>query len=293
MSISQDTSYRETTRGRDNPDPARNLRSVRSRAPRPYRFSFKGTSDPLNAIAPDPPTYLTTDFQQKQGAVGDYIKNAIRAMWDQHINPDEFSASWKDLGPMVKTLIAQYFDASAANASDFYRNMTVVHGLPFPRVYPARFSGKHLERMTGSVANGSFYHQLNTKGAEPGSASGVARNTLSGAGARFALNGARNTVINAVARDPNALGWERLIEPGACSYCAAQAVKGPFKPGNTGFRAHDYCSCLALPVLRGATLNPNAKLRDEWNRITGTFTGKEARAAWDKYWSEHGDDTAA
>jgi len=291
MSISADTSYRETTRGRDNPEPSRNLRNVRSRAPRPYRFSFKGTSDPLNAIAPDPPTYLTTDFQQKQGAVSDYIKNAIRAMWDQHINPGEFASSWKDLGPVIKTLIAQYFDASAANGADFYRNMTVVHDLPFPRVFPARFSGQHLERMTSNVANGSFANQLNRMGAEPVRASQVARNTLSGAGARFALNGARNTVINAVAHDPNALGWERLIEPGACSYCASQAAKGPFKPGNTGFRAHDYCTCLALPVLRGATLNPNANLRDEWNKITGTFTGKEARAAWDKYWSEHGDDT--
>jgi hypothetical protein len=45
-----------------------------------------------------------------------------------------------------------------------------------------------------------------------------------------------------------------------------------------------------MPVLRGATANPNAELRDEWNKITGTFTGKEARAAWDMYWSQHGDD---
>jgi hypothetical protein len=299
MSTNTDTTFdrrpqrdRDAIRGRERTSPAATPTHDHRAPLRPSRFAFTGTSDPLNAIAPDPPTYLITDFQQKQGAVSNYIKNAIRAMWDQHINPDEFSASWKDLGPVVKTLIAQYFDASAANGADFYRNLTVVHGLPFPRVKPARFSGQHLERMTGSVANGSFYHQLNTKGAEPGSASGVARNTLSGAGARFALNGARNTVIATVARDPNALGWERLIEPGACSYCSSQAAKGPFKPGNTGFRAHDYCSCLALPVLRGATMNPNERLRDEWNRIAGTFTGKEARAAWDKYWSRHGDDTA-
>jgi hypothetical protein len=252
-----------------------------------------GTSDPLNAIAPDPPTYLTTDFQQKQGAVRDFVSNGIKAMWDQHIDPEQFSASWMDLGPVIKTLIAQHFDASAANSADFYRNLTVVNGLPFPRVYPARFSGQHLTRMAGSVANGSFYHQLNTKGADPVSASDSARNVMSGAGARFALNGARNTVTAAVARDPNAAGWERLIEPGACSYCSAQAAKGPFKPGNTSFRAHDNCACLAMPVLRGATMNPNDGLRDEWNKITGTFTGKEARAAWDKYWSEHGDENPA
>jgi hypothetical protein len=297
MSTSQDTAFdrtpqtdRSAIRGRENFDPSQTPRDGRTATPRPRRFSFSGTSDPLNAIAPDPPTYITTDFQQKQGSIRDYVARGIKAMWDQHIDPEQFSASWKDLGPVIKTLIAQHFDASAANGADFYRNLTVANDLPLARIHPARFSGQHLNRMAGSVTNGTFYHQLNTKGADPLTASDSARNTLSGAGARFALNGARNTVIANVAHDPNATGWERLIEPGACAYCAAQAAKGPFKPGNTSFRAHDNCACLAMPVLRGATMNPNGALRDEWNRITGTFTGKEARAAWDRYWSENGYD---
>jgi len=301
MSTSTDTAFdripqtdRNGPRGRERFDPNRVPRNARTAGPRPRRFTFSGTSDPLNAIAPDPPTYLITDLQQKQGALGDYVKNSLRAMWDQHIDPEDFSASWRDVGPVMKTMIAQAYDGSAANAAEFYRNYSVVHGLNFPNVHPAHFSGQHLERMAGSVANGSFYHQLNTKGVHAVSASGVARNTLSGAGARFALNGARNTVMAAVARDPQATGWERIIEPEACSYCTQQAAKGPFKPGQMGFRAHDYCSCLAIPVLRGTdTPGPNSELRATWDRITGTFTGKEARAAWDRYWSEHGNDTAS
>jgi hypothetical protein len=289
----EDTSYRETTRGRDNPDRVANLRSVRSRAPRASRFLFTGTSGPLATIAPSPPRMLDAHHEYEQGAVSEYVKNSIRAMWDAHIDPDRFSASWKDMGPILKILIAQAYAGSASNAADYYRNMHVVHGLDYPVVRPSGFSAQHLNRMTGSVANGTFYHHLNTKGEEPGKASEVARNTLSGAGARFALNGARNTVTAAVARDPEATGWERLLSPGACSYCAAQAAKGPFKPGNTSFRAHDYCSCLAKPVLRGVNDDsPNAELRDQWNRITETFTGKEARAAWDQYWREHGDNTS-
>jgi hypothetical protein len=211
-------------------------------------------------------------------------------MWDSHIDPDRFSASWKDMGPILKILIAQAYAGSASNAADYYRNMHVVNGLDYPVVRPAGFSAQHLNRMTGSVANGTFYHHLNTKGEEPGKASGFARNTLSGAGARFALNG-DGIRLRAVARDPEATGWERLLSPGSCSYCAAQAAKGPFKPGNTSFRAHDNCSCLAKPVLRVVNDDsPNAELRDQWNRITETFTGKEARAAWDLYWREHGGD---
>ena len=300
MSISQDTAFdrkpqrdRDAIRGRENPDPPPRQGNPSSRPPRASRFLFTGTSGPLAAIAPNPPRALDTRYESDQGALSEYVKNAIRAMWDSHIDPERFSASWKDMGPILKILIAQAYAGSAANAADYYRNLHVVHGLDYPVVRVAGFSAQHLNRMAGSVANGTFYHHLNTKGAEPGAASGVARNTLSGAGARFALNGARNTVTAAVARDPEAIGWERLLSPGACSYCAVQAAKGPFKPGNTSFRAHDYCSCLAKPVLRGVSDSPNAELRDQWNRITDTFTGREARAAWDKYWSEHGDDTAS
>ena len=301
MSINQDTAFdrtpqtdRDAIRGRSNPEPVKDSPNPSSKAPRARRFLFTGTSGPLAAIAPSPPRMLDSHYEYEQGTLSEYVKNAIRAMWDSHIDPERFSASWKDMGPILKILIAQAYAGSASNAADYYRNMHVVHGLDYPVVRPAGFSAQHLNRMAGSVANGTFYHHLNTKGEEPGTASGLARNTFSGARARFALNGARNTVTAAVARDPEATGWERLLSPGACSYCAAQADKGPFKPGNTSFRAHDYCSCLAKPVLRGVSDDsPNAELRDQWNRITETFTGKEARAAWDQYWREHGDDTAS
>lgn len=300
MSINQDTAFdrkpqtdRDAIRGRENPDSSPPTPKPSQRAPRASRFLFTGTSGPLAAIAPNPPRALDSHFEYEQGALSEYVKNAIRAMWDSHIDPDRFSASWKDMGPILKILIAQAFAGSASNAADYYRNMHIVQGLSFPVVHPAGFSPQHLNRMAGSVANGTFYHHLNKKGEEPGKASGAARNTLSGAGARFALNGARNTVTAAVARDPDAIGWERLLSPGSCSYCASQAAKGPFKPGNTSFRAHDYCNCLAKPVLRGVDDDsPNTELRDQWNRITETFTGKEARAAWDKYWREHGEDTS-
>ena len=214
MSINQDTAFdrrqqteRDGVRGRENPEPVPAARNPSSKAPRARRFLFTGTSGPLAAIAPNPPRALDAHFESEQGALSDYVKNAIRAMWDSHIDPDRFSASWKDMGPILKILIAQAYAGSASNAADYYRNMHVVHGLDYPVVRPAGFSAQHLNRMTGSVANGTFYHHLKTKGEDSGKASSAARNTLSGAGSRFALNGARNTVTAAVARDPEATGW--------------------------------------------------------------------------------------
>lgn len=287
---SKSQAYRNTTLGRANPDPNPAYPPAGSKGRSPYRLAFKGTSGPLNRISPDPPTMLTVQFRNDQDAVHNRVRDSIRALWDTHIDPEDFDGSWNDLGPIFKILVAQHFVGSAINAAEFYRNMKAVRGLSFPKISPAPLIVGHVNNMVGSVANGSFRHNLNTKRKEPGAASGVARNTLSGASARFALNGARNTIMAAVANDADATGWERLIEPDACSYCAAQAAKGPFKPGNRGFRAHDYCSCLAIPVFKGTdTPGENSSLREEWNRITGTFTGKDARAAWDQYWRQNGD----
>lgn len=283
--------YRNTTLGRANPEPTPEPTSAKPKARSPYRLALTGTSGPLNRISPDPPTMLTTKFRSDQAAVSSYTRDSIKALWDAHMDPEDFDGSWKDLGPIFKILIAQHFIGSAVHAAEFYRNMKVVHGLDYPKIFPAPLLAGHVENMARSVATGSFFHNLNTKRREPGAASLIARNTFSGASARFVLNGARNTITAAVANDPDATGWERLIEPDACSYCAVQAAKGPFKPGNRGFRAHDNCTCLAVPVFRGTSMpGPNSSLREEWNRITGTFTGKDARAAWDQYWREHNGD---
>ena len=295
MSINQDTAFerrpqtdRDGVLGRSNPGPIPGYPRPGSGGPSAYRLAFFGTSGPLNRISPDPPTVLTVKFRNDQAALAEHTKNSIRALWDTHMDPENFDTGWKDLGPIFKILIAQHFTGSAVDAANFYRSMKVVRGLDYPKVFPAPLIVGHVNNMAGSVANGSFRHNLNKKGKEPGAAFGIARNTFSGASARFVLNGARNTVMSAVANDPDATGWERLIEPDACSYCSAQAAKVPFKPGNLGFRAHDYCTCLAVPVFKGTdTPGPNSSLREEWNRITGTFTGKDARNAWDQYWREN------
>lgn len=282
--------YRDANLGRSNPDPLPSTANAPARPPSPRRFVFTGTPGPLARFAPDPPTALTVNYQKNQASLSSYVTDATRALWDQHMDPDNFSASWRDVGAVVKVLIAQSFMGSAQDAADYYRSMKVVNDLPLPRMRPAPLDVGHLSRMAGSVAQGTFYHHLNTKGEPAASASEIARNTMSGAGARFALNGARNTILRAVANDPDATGWDRMLEPmGACSYCAMQAAKGPFKPGQMGFRAHDYCKCLPIPVIRGRSPSAgNKDLQDQWNMITETATGKDARAAWEDYWRSHG-----
>jgi len=269
---------------RAGPGPTPDIPPASASHPRPSPVASRGTSSPLRRIAPDASAVLTGAYQDNQAALGNYVTTAIRSIWAQHIDPENFSGSWRDIGPVVKVIVAQHYAASAADAADYYRNMHVVNGLRLPAVRDSILNAGHLNRMAGAVANGNFYHQLNTQKVDPARASEIARNVMSGAGARFALQGGRSTVMAAVANDPDATGWERIMTPIACSYCSMQAAQGPFKPGNTRFRAHDYCHCLAAPVLRGRQPG-NQDVKQAWDKLTGGLSGDDARAAWDDYWA--------
>jgi hypothetical protein len=245
-----------------------------------------GMSGPLARIAPDPKKAITADYQDSQTAIGNYVTGAVQAMWDAHIDPENFASSWRDLGPIMKILVAQHYTGSAAQAAEYYRNLRVTNGLGRPRLFSAPLDVGHLSRVVGSVAGGEFYHQVSTRKSDTQHASTSARNKLARAANRFAMLGGRNTVTQAVAQDPEATGWDRLLSPGACSSCASLAARGPFKPGVTAFRAHDSCHCLASPVFRGSG-PANPELIQAWNQVAGGISGKDARAAWEEYWRQN------
>jgi hypothetical protein len=220
--------------------------------------------------------------------MGDYVSNGTKALWDVFMNPEDFAGSWKEIGPVIKVLMAQHYMASASDAAEFYRNRSVIHGLRRPSVKNAPLDMEHLNRVAGSVASGTFYHHTQTLHRDPVAAATSARNRLAGAADRFALLGGRNTILRAVANDPNAAGWERLLSPAPCSRCTQYAVQGPFDPGKGEFRAHDRCHCLAGPVFEGSRPT-NEDLANTWNRVTGGISGKQARAVWDQFWKENDD----
>jgi hypothetical protein len=169
-----------------------------------------------------------------------------------------------------------------------------VEGQGLAVVRPIEAIQSKLDHIADAVANGAFYHQLNKQCKSPGDASLIARNTLSGAGARFALMGGRDTITQATASDPNAAGWERIMSPTACSYCTQHAARGPFKSGMSDFHPHDYCGCVAVPLFKGKTPR-NAGLSAQWQQVTQGKTGVAARAAWEGHigGTRDGIDTSA
>lgn len=79
----------------------------------------------------------------------------------------------------------------------------------------------------------------------------IARARSAGAGMRHALDGGRETILETVRNDPDALGWARAASGNACAFCAMLASRGPvFSDGSGDFQAHDHCNCGVEPVYR-------------------------------------------
>lgn len=131
---------------------------------------------------------------------------------------------------------------------------------------------------------------------------------IAAAGARTAMNGARNATNQASVRDPRVIGWVRQSTTGTpCYWCAMlisrsvlyksefTAGKGqreeglpPFL-GDGLFKFHDNCHCTAVPVYSDAGIATDPKYAENryynelWNaHIKGKFGGNDAINEWRK-----------
>lgn len=92
----------------------------------------------------------------------------------------------------------------------------------------------------------------------------AAKTMSNDAAAKLVTDVARSTVTDAVAADPEAVGWARVAKPNACAFCRMLATRGGVYTSETAkFRAHNGCSCTAEPVFKGQRWEPSAHVR-QW-----------------------------
>jgi hypothetical protein len=227
---------------------------------------------------------LLSHYRNTQQTIAQQAALAIYNLWMQIIDPAHFSETWTRLNPVVNGIIDTHYDMTAANAAEYYGASRVTAGNPAARVPGVTLDPAYLNKETNIMGQGQFYHYL--KENDPETASAMARDGLRGTGVRLVMNGGRDTVTQAARNDPLARGWERIIEPGSCSFCAMLAGRGGvYKASTVDFRAHDHCHCVARSVFIGQA-SVNAGLSDEWAKATKNKHGADARAAWNQYWSD-------
>lgn len=107
----------------------------------------------------------------------------------------------------------------------------------------------------------------------------AAQTLLEGGLTRTIADGHRLTVVNNSNADPQARGWMRVAQPGACDFCrmladrvSASGNPGVYTKASAAFKAHDHCQCVVAP---------------SWDKSAREVVGTPFRASQRKEgWSE-------
>jgi hypothetical protein len=225
---------------------------------------------------------LLQRYSQAQQSIAQRAAQAIVNLWLRIIDPEHFNDGWNTLGPLVNGIISSHYEATAANAAQYYANSRITAGNAYMAVPGQAPDMSYINNVSDAMGPGQFYHFLPQQPAD--TASVMARDALRGASTRMVMMGGRDTVTNAAHLDPEARGWERVINPGACGFCAMLAGRGAvYKASTVDFRAHDHCHCVARAVFIGQK-SINQDLSAEWGKATAGTRGKDAIKAWNSYW---------
>lgn len=108
---------------------------------------------------------------------------------------------------------------------------------------------------------------------------------VAGDATRLVLNQGRDTLIESVTADRQAVGWVRVTSGKACAFCAMLASRGPvYKAAGAAFPAHNSCGCSAEPVYHADQWPPSArKWQAEWHDATAGLSGDDARLAFRRH----------
>lgn len=105
----------------------------------------------------------------------------------------------------------------------------------------------------------------------------------SGAAVQIAANGGRETLLDAVAADPAAVGYQRVTDGDPCAFCQMIASRGiiGYDESSAGFESHGHCGCTAEPAFEGSQVSArNAAYRADWNEAVAGRSGGEALKAF-------------
>ena len=191
------------------------------------------------------------------------------------IIPSRLQATVPDWIAAVRALTAEYGNASASAAADFYDAQRVA----------ARVTGRFTVPLLDPPSDEQVDNSLRwaTKDLwprDPEDPKTTAAQRLpieqrldaaevkaEAVAQKLVTDRGRGTVRNAVTHDRQAVAWARSAALGACAFCKLLVTRGAvFKQDTVDFQAHDNCHCMAIPVFKGQRfeLSPHAK---DWERL--------------------------
>lgn len=193
---------------------------------------------------------LTEAHRLAQARLGARTVNAMRTIWPL-LDPADLDDSYERWLKAAAPVIRANRSTSARLAANYVSTFkTLEIGAAAPVVLAESVASKSLATsllVTGPVQ----IKRALANGVTLAKAVSIAEATSAASAMRHALNGGRETIVEMVRADRQALGWARAASGRACAFCAMLASRGPvYGEDRADFKAHDHCSCTAEPVYR-------------------------------------------
>ena len=202
--------------------------------------------------------YRQTQLQIRAQALRDFT--TLWPIWKGDEN------SFSELVSAALLLVKVYRRISAAAAAAYYeafRSAAEAAGVP-ATVLSADVPDAAVTTSLYITGRDALRKAL-AAGQSPEAARSTTLVRASGAVTRHIIDGGRQTILDSVAADKEAIGWARVTDGDPCYFCLTLASRGAvYKSEETAsFEAHDHCACIAMPVFEG-TVIPGL---DKWKQI--------------------------
>lgn len=233
-------------------------------------------------------TQLAERYRAEQARLSAEVTRDVLALWLATYEPGN-SQVWRRLLDALHVLISGFRGRSSRAAVNYYlnaRSLAKAPGLLVPKMAPD--APAELVEVTAQVTGARAYGRSLSSGMTADQARRNAGVQLSGAASRIALDAGRQTILDAVDEDREAIGWIRITDAKPCAFCSMLASRGPsyLSQETASFQAHAHCACIAAPVFSRdeAWLGHSEDLYQQWKTVTAGESGKDALRAWRRHW---------
>lgn len=231
---------------------------------------------------------LAERHRRQQLAIRAATLRELQRLWPG-LNPRRLEETFPAWLAAVAALIRGQRHISVAVAVRYLRAERAAAGLPGvpPIVLPPQVDREQLEVSLRATAVAPLARAM-SRGVPLREARTNAFVSSSGAASRYVLNGGRDTIVETVWADDDAVGFARVGSRSPCAFCAMLISRGAvYRSRETAsFRAHDKCGCTPRAVYDPSlVMSPQAeKLSAQFSDATRGLSGKAAVSAWQRHW---------
>ncbi len=226
---------------------------------------------------------LTEQYRALQIRMNATLTKGLAVLW-RTVSPADIRGTLEPFAASGEVITLGARRANALAAQEYYSSFRAAEGLAgrfVARLALDPPAGVLRGALFGAAARGLI--DARKRGLSVGQAAEAAFARTAGAATQIMANGGRETLLAAIASDPEAQGYQRVTDGDPCAFCRMLASRGivAYTAETASFKSHGGCGCTAEPAFEGSRVSPrNATYKAEWDQATGTKSGADALSAY-------------